>query len=156
MNDVSKFRQILQDNLGSSIQITWTSKDDQERISTVKLPNISPKDNVVMGVSLTNLNPDPALLLDVYKKAFSTSPLAILMPPTLQQSLVPYSDQMAPYYTSSIFGSSYPIIANFLFWNWFINFNVGIFNALPIAMLDGGQWYGIKNSYIEIYKPIPK
>jgi membrane-associated protease RseP (regulator of RpoE activity) len=29
-----------------------------------------------------------------------------------------------------------------LFWLWFINFNVGIFNALPIGPLDGGQLYG--------------
>jgi membrane-associated protease RseP (regulator of RpoE activity) len=29
-----------------------------------------------------------------------------------------------------------------LFWIWFINFNVAIFNALPIGPLDGGQWYG--------------
>lgn len=142
MNDVSKFRQVLQDNLGSSIEIKWTSNDDQEKSSLLRLPSVSPEDNVVMGVSLTNLNPDPELLLEVYKKAFTASPLAILMPPTLQQGLVPFSDLMAPYYTSSILGSSYPIIANLLFWNWFINFNVGIFNALPIAMLDGGQWYG--------------
>ncbi|MFL6496559.1 MAG: site-2 protease family protein, partial [Nitrososphaera sp.] len=25
---------------------------------------------------------------------------------------------------------------------WFINFNVGIFNALPLGPLDGGQLYG--------------
>ena len=55
----------------------------------------------------------------------------------------PYSDLMSPNYESSLFGSSYPIIANFLFWIWFINFNVGIFNALPIGPLDGGQLYGI-------------
>ena len=29
-----------------------------------------------------------------------------------------------------------------LFWLWFINFNVGIFNALPLGPLDGGQLYG--------------
>jgi membrane-associated protease RseP (regulator of RpoE activity) len=28
-----------------------------------------------------------------------------------------------------------------LFWLWFVNFNVGIFNALPIGPLDGGQLY---------------
>jgi membrane-associated protease RseP (regulator of RpoE activity) len=48
---------------------------------------------------------------------------------------------MAPKYTSSIFGSTFAPIANFLFWLWFINFNVGIFNALPIGPLDGGQLY---------------
>jgi membrane-associated protease RseP (regulator of RpoE activity) len=45
-------------------------------------------------------------------------------------------------YTSSIFGDNFAPIANGLFWLWFINFNVGIFNALPIGPLDGGQLYG--------------
>ncbi|MGI0014294.1 MAG: site-2 protease family protein, partial [Nitrososphaera sp.] len=54
----------------------------------------------------------------------------------------PYSDLMAPKYTSSVFGSAFAPIANLLFWLWFINFNVGIFNALPIGPLDGGQLYG--------------
>ncbi len=142
MNDVSKFREILKDNLGSYIEIKWTSTDNQNRSSSLKLPDVSPANNVILGVSLTNLNPDPVLVLDIYKNAFTSSPLAILMPPTIQQGIVPFSDLMAPYYTSSLFGNFFPIISNFLFWNWFINFNVAIFNALPIAMLDGGQWYG--------------
>ena len=49
---------------------------------------------------------------------------------------------MAPKYTSSVFGDSFAPVANTLFWLWFINFNVGIFNALPIGPLDGGQLYG--------------
>ena len=142
MNDVSKFREILKDNLGSYIEIKWTSSDNQNRSNSVKLPDVPPANNIILGVSLTNLNPDPVLVLDIYKNAFTSSPLAILMPPTIQQGIVPFSDLMAPYYTSSLFGDFFPIISNFLFWNWFINFNVGIFNALPIAMLDGGQWYG--------------
>jgi membrane-associated protease RseP (regulator of RpoE activity) len=49
---------------------------------------------------------------------------------------------MAPRYTSSLFGNSFAPVANILFWLWFVNFNVGIFNALPIGPLDGGQLYG--------------
>jgi membrane-associated protease RseP (regulator of RpoE activity) len=49
---------------------------------------------------------------------------------------------MSANYYSPVFGSSYPIIANMLYWLWFINFNLGIFNALPIGPLDGGQLYG--------------
>jgi membrane-associated protease RseP (regulator of RpoE activity) len=49
---------------------------------------------------------------------------------------------MAPKYTSGVFGNSFAAIANMLFWLWFVNFNVGIFNALPIGPLDGGQLYG--------------
>ena len=68
------------------------------------------------------------------------------MPPAMQPNLVPYSDTMASYYTSNLLGSTYPIIANFLFWIWFVNFNVGIFEALPINHLPGGKLY---NSIIE-------
>jgi len=59
----------------------------------------------------------------------------------MQQGAVPYSDLMASKYTSTL-GPFFPAVANLLFWLWFINFNVGIFNALPIGPLDGGQLYG--------------
>jgi membrane-associated protease RseP (regulator of RpoE activity) len=60
----------------------------------------------------------------------------------MQQGAVPYSDLMAPKYESTTLGSAFAPLANMLFWLWFINFNVGIFNALPIGPLDGGQLYG--------------
>lgn len=49
---------------------------------------------------------------------------------------------MASKYESDSLGSYFPVISNLLFWLWFINFNVGIFNALPIGPFDGGQLYG--------------
>jgi len=62
--------------------------------------------------------------------------------PTLgeAQLRIPYSDTLQTYYTSSIGPYFYPV-AHLLFWLWFINFNVGIFNALPIYPLDGGQFF---------------
>ena len=123
-------------------QIIYLWQDDRELTKSLKLPPSIPENKGVLGVTLTDAYFDPRLVLDNYKNLFLTNPLAILMPPTLQQNVVPYSDSMSSYYSSSIFGSAFPIIANLLFWIWFINFNVGIFNALPITMLDGGQWYG--------------
>jgi membrane-associated protease RseP (regulator of RpoE activity) len=96
----------------------------------------------ILGVTLTVPTPDPKTVLDRYKSLFSTNPLNLLPPPTLAETFVPYSELMADKYNSNIFGSSYPLTANMLFWLWFINFNVAIFNALPIGPLDGGQWYG--------------
>ena len=58
--------------------------------------------------------------------------------PTGNQILVPYSDFMSLFYTSSIGDVAIPL-ANAFFWIWFINFNLGIFNSLPIYPLDGGQ-----------------
>ncbi len=142
IEDVQELRKILRDNLGTTIQMKWISEDKKEQIKSFELPASIPENKGVLGVTLTDAFIDPGLVLDNYKNLFLTNPLAILMPPTLQQNLVPYSDSMSSHYTSTIFGPTFPIIANFLFWIWFINFNVGIFNALPITMLDGGQWYG--------------
>ncbi len=142
IEDVQELRKILRDNLGTTIQMKWISEDKKEQNKSFELPASIPENKGVLGVTLTDAFIDPGLVLDNYKNLFLTNPLAILMPPTLQQNLVPYSDSMSSHYTSTIFGPTFPIIANFLFWIWFINFNVGIFNALPITMLDGGQWYG--------------
>jgi membrane-associated protease RseP (regulator of RpoE activity) len=108
----------------------------------VSLPPAVEPGRGTLGVSVTLLSNDPQEVLDTYKHQFSQNPLAILLPPTFQQGFVPFSDLMAPKYTSSVFGDSFAPVANMLFWLWFINFNVGIFNALPLGPLDGGQLYG--------------
>jgi membrane-associated protease RseP (regulator of RpoE activity) len=146
IEDVEELKKILRDKIGSKIWIEWQSEDKSERMERVELPSSIPKNKGVLGVTLTDAFFDPELVLDNYKNLFLTHPIAILMPPPLQPNLVPYSDTMSFYYTSNLFGSAYPIIANFLFWIWFVNFNVGIFEALPINHLPGGKLY---NSFIE-------
>jgi membrane-associated protease RseP (regulator of RpoE activity) len=132
------------DNLGQTVDITWIGTNGQTVTKAVPLPAAPEPNRGILGVGVTPLSPDPKAVLDRYQGAFGTNPLALLLPPTMQQGAVPYSDLMAPKYTSSIFGSSdyFAPVANILFWLWFINFNVGIFNALPIGPLDGGQLYG--------------
>jgi membrane-associated protease RseP (regulator of RpoE activity) len=133
---------LLRANLGQAIEITWTEQGGNAVTRDVMLPTTVELNGGVLGVTVTPLAPDSQVVLDRYKGAFGTNPLAILLPPTMQEGAVPYSDLMAPKYTSSVFGDAYAPIANMLFWLWFINFNVGIFNALPIGPLDGGQLYG--------------
>jgi membrane-associated protease RseP (regulator of RpoE activity) len=58
--------------------------------------------------------------------------------PGLNEDLTPYSSKLQGFYSSSL-GDWYPIWANSLFWIFWVNFNVAIFNALPIYPLDGGQ-----------------
>ncbi len=65
-----------------------------------------------------------------------------IVPPTLAEGVVPYSDFLSQFYSSPI-GSSWSIVANTLFWVWFVNFNLAIFNALPIYPLDGGRIFDI-------------
>jgi membrane-associated protease RseP (regulator of RpoE activity) len=79
-------------------------------------------------------------LLDDYRTPTLTSPLLYLFIPTFTraQERVPFSDLMNQFYTSPL-GSATFLVANILFWMWFVNFNLAIFNALPLYPLDGGQ-----------------
>jgi membrane-associated protease RseP (regulator of RpoE activity) len=146
VKDIQDLTRILKSNLGTSVIITW--KDEKGTLVThaANLPKTVEPDKGVLGVTITNVAPDPKMVLNRYKAAFGSNPIALLLPPTMVQGSVPYSDLMASKYSSSILGETYPIFSNFLFWLWFVNFNVGIFNALPIGPLDGGQLY---NSLIE-------
>ncbi|MDE1852250.1 MAG: site-2 protease family protein [Thaumarchaeota archaeon] len=58
------------------------------------------------------------------------------------QTRVPFSDTLAGFYKSP-FGSAAPPLANLVYWLFFINFNLAIFNALPIYPLDGGQAFAV-------------
>jgi membrane-associated protease RseP (regulator of RpoE activity) len=142
---IEDLSRLLQSNLGNNVAITWKDTNDQEVTKIASIPARVQPNTGILGVTITNVSPDPELVLSRYKSAFGSNPIAILLPPTMAEGSVPYSDLMASKYSSTL-GSSFPIIANFLFWLWFINFNVGIFNALPIGPLDGGQLY---NSLIE-------
>jgi len=132
----------LRANLGSTVDITWINRAGDIITQQATLPPAVEPGQGILGVGVTVLSPDPQEVLDRYQGAFGSNPLALLLPPTMQQGAIPYSDLMAPRYQSSVLGSAFAPVANVLFWLWFINFNVGIFNALPIGPLDGGQLYG--------------
>lgn len=142
---IEDLSRLLQSNLGNNVAITWRDTNNQEITKIASIPARVQPNTGILGVTITNVSPDPEFVLSRYKSAFGSNPIAILLPPTMAEGSVPYSDLMASKYSSTL-GSSFPIIANFLFWLWFVNFNVGIFNALPIGPLDGGQLY---NSLIE-------
>lgn len=132
----------LRGNLGNTVEITWIDSDYQRISRQVTLPDEVPLTQGILGVQIARFVPNMnAAVLDYYKGAFTANPIAILLPPTIQPGAVPYSDLMAPTYQSTL-GPMWVIAANMLFWLWFVNFNVGIFNALPIGPLDGGQMYG--------------
>ncbi len=79
-------------------------------------------------------------ILEDYRRPRITSPLVYLFIPTfsMAQLRVPFSDSMHTFYTSPL-GDTTFFVANILFWLWFVNFNLAIFNALPLYPLDGGQ-----------------
>ena len=131
LNDVGK---VLRSTEGKDIEVIW--EDDKGDVFAKSGQN----ENSLLGVSI-RMEASPSVVLEGYKGAFldPRGYLSLLIPPTLAP--VPYSDTMASKYESNIFGSYFPVISNMLFWLWFINFNVGIFNALPIGPFDGGQLY---------------
>jgi membrane-associated protease RseP (regulator of RpoE activity) len=135
LNDVGE---VLRSSEGETIEVIW--KDDKGNVITKSGQN----ENGMLGVNIKGtLSPSEGL--EMYKKAFldPRTFIFLLTPPTLEGPIpVPYSDSMASQYESGLFGSYFPVVSNLLFWLWFINFNVGIFNALPIGPFDGGQLYG--------------
>ena len=129
--------EVLRASEGEDIKVTW--KDSKGRILTKSGHN----ENGLLGITIGPVG-SASDTLNNYKRAFldPRGYLFLLAPPTLEQVEVPYSESMAPKYESDIFGPYFPLMSNLLFWLWFINFNVGIFNALPIGPFDGGQLYG--------------
>jgi membrane-associated protease RseP (regulator of RpoE activity) len=103
--------------------------------------NLTVSENrTIMGIMTSDLMTEERL--DNYQ-TFSFDRLSMyLVPPTLASGLTPFSDSLAPFYTHWI-GPQWQIVANGLFWLWFVNFNLAIFNALPIYPLDGGRIFNI-------------
>jgi len=79
-------------------------------------------------------------MVSSYSGAFLSHPITYFCIPAFPrcQGIAPFSDQLSVFYTSS-YGSSLLPIANLLYWMFFLNLNLAIFNAMPIYPLDGGQ-----------------
>jgi membrane-associated protease RseP (regulator of RpoE activity) len=130
----------LGNNLGKAVSITWLNDKGEKITKQATLPKQREQGKGILGVTIAGVA-DPKKVLDTYNSLFASNPIALLAPPTLAQGNIPYSGLMHDKYSSPIFGSYFAIPANLFFWLWFINFNVAIFNALPIGPLDGGQLY---------------
>ena len=112
---------------------------------TMQIPNLTLGTNPnnssegFMGISSLSLS-DLRGMVSTYSGAFFSHPITYFCIPAFPrcQTIDPFSDQLSVFYTSS-FGSSLAPVANFLYWMFFLNLNLAIFNALPIYPLDGGQ-----------------
>ena len=78
---------------------------------------------------------------NAYAGNYKSNPIAYLVEiPTFGQAqyLVPFSTVLSGFYTSPL-GALTPAVTLTLYWLFFVNFNLAIFNSLPIYPMDGGQ-----------------
>ncbi|MDG6900860.1 MAG: site-2 protease family protein [Nitrososphaerota archaeon] len=99
----------------------------------------------VVGISQISMT-DLQSSVSTYSNPLKNPLLYIGCIPTLNlgscQQAVPFSNSEAGFYASALGGGLVPV-ANVLYWMFFLNFNLAIFNALPIYPLDGGQAFRV-------------
>jgi membrane-associated protease RseP (regulator of RpoE activity) len=158
LNDPSAISGSSWYKINNTVTITvWRDGNTFERNVTVgsqHLQNVSSGQNFTrpfLGLSLVNPGTQSVSslqgLVNTYAGAAFTQPFLYVCIPTLPtcQAHVPFSDTMSPFYSSSLGPGLIPA-ANLIYWIFFLNFNLAIFNALPIYPLDGGQAFmvGVK------------
>jgi len=141
VNSTKDLRDLLDNKTAGDIVAVTVARGDKWREQYPTFVNLTFSGNrTVMGVIVGDLMIETRLK-NYQNLTFETIPM-YLVPPTLASGLVPFSDSLAPFYTSYL-GPQWQIFANVLFWLWFVNINLAIFNALPIYPLDGGRIFNI-------------
>lgn len=141
INSTADLRAFLDNKtFGDSIQVTVVRGENwQNQYSTFLNLTVS-ENRTVMGISVGELMTEERLK---NYQTFAPDRLSMyLVPPSMASGVVPFSDSLAVFYTHWL-GPQWQIYANVLFWLWFVNFNVAMFNALPIYPLDGGRIFNI-------------
>jgi membrane-associated protease RseP (regulator of RpoE activity) len=140
IHNTTSLRAILENRTsGDTLNVTVLRGENwQQPFSTIVNLTVS-ENRTIMGIMSSDLLTQARL--DNYR-TFSIERITMyLVPPTLASGLTPYSDSLAQFYSSPV--PQWQIFANGLFWLWFVNFNLAIFNALPIYPLDGGRIFDI-------------
>ena len=125
------------------VNLTVWSPSGTTQVSLTLGHNPDNASNAFIGVQTVGYS-DLRGAVSTYTGSFLTRPILYLCIPTFAncQGHVPFSSSLSPFYTSS-FGQSLVPLATALYWFFFLNFNLAIFNALPIYPLDGGQAFKV-------------
>jgi membrane-associated protease RseP (regulator of RpoE activity) len=129
---------------GQVINLTLWREGVTMKIADVKLAgNPSNESMAYLGIVETGSSGLQALVSS-YTGSFFTRPTLYLCIPTFPQceDTVPFSGSASGFYTSP-YGISLVPLATLLYWLFFLNFNLAVFNSLPLYPLDGGQAFKI-------------
>ncbi len=151
INDTQTFENSTWYKPGNVVNITIWRQGDVIQLDGVRLTNRTFENTqthvntttAFLGVNLISLS-DLKSIASAYANSVFTSPQIYVCIPTLPicQTEVPFSGSLSIFYTSSA-GVLWGPLANLLYWLFFLNFNLSVFNALPIYPLDGGQAFQI-------------
>jgi len=125
---------------GDLVEVTVARGDMwQNEYSTVV--NLTIYENqTVMGIGAIDLMMEQKLR--IYQNVTPQNLLMYMFLPAMAPDFVPFSEMLAPFYESGL-GPQWAVYANILFWIWWVNINIAIFNALPIYPMDGGRIFNI-------------
>jgi membrane-associated protease RseP (regulator of RpoE activity) len=86
-------------------------------------------------------------------------PFATLIDPDLAYNFAGFTSDVSGFFVVqgplSMIGGGVFIFANLLFWTWWINFNLALFNCIPAFPLDGGHILRTSTESIVSRLPIP-
>lgn len=139
VNELKELANVLsKKNVGDVIILTIARGEYWDEKFSIPIKLEEHEGKAMIGVRVGSLGVTQTL--NNYKFLTLQNPVIFLIPPTLgfSQTFVPFSDLMHRFYTHPIGNIYYPL-SQLLFWIWFVNFNLALFNSLPIFPLDGGQ-----------------